>query len=51
MNDENSLLKKERIKFNELNQKYEELLKTQKLKDELIVMLALERWENVMINL
>ena len=40
MNDKNSLLKKEQIKFNELNQKYEELLKTQKLKDELIVMLV-----------
>ena len=40
MNDENSLLKKGQIKFNELSQKYEELLKTQKLKDELIVMLV-----------
>ena len=40
MNDENSLLKKGQIKFNELSQKHEELLKTQKLKDELIVMLV-----------
>ena len=40
MNEENLSLKKTQAELNELARKYEELLKTQKLKDELVVMLV-----------
>tara|TARA_B100000315_G_scaffold190755_1_gene180898 strand:- start:528 stop:1418 length:891 start_codon:yes stop_codon:yes gene_type:complete len=40
MNNKNSNTKKNRTEFTELNEKYEELLKTQNLKDELVVMLV-----------
>lgn len=40
MNEENLSLKKTQAELNKLARKYEELLKTQKLKDELIVMLV-----------